>query len=163
MDNNFIISFTKTSLPYGWLGNMSPYPILYKKKEWRNTEALFQALRFSDENIRELIRQEKSPMSAKILAKSLTDKMYIQQLSDEDVGNMKLVTKLKIEQYPNLKKLLIETGDATIYEDVTKRGDKGSNLFWGAMRIDNHWQGLNILGNIWMEHRKNYMSSEKFI
>ena len=46
------ISFTKVSLPFGWLGNMSPFPILYEGKEWKTTEALFQALRFDDESIK---------------------------------------------------------------------------------------------------------------
>jgi predicted NAD-dependent protein-ADP-ribosyltransferase YbiA (DUF1768 family) len=65
-----IISFSKVALSYGWLGNMSPYPIIYEGKEWRTVEALFQSLRFTDENIIEAIRNEKSPMGAKMKAKS---------------------------------------------------------------------------------------------
>jgi predicted NAD-dependent protein-ADP-ribosyltransferase YbiA (DUF1768 family) len=64
-----IISFSKVALSYGWLGNMSPYPIIYEGKEWRTVEALFQSLRFTDENIIEAIRNEKSPMGAKMKAK----------------------------------------------------------------------------------------------
>ena len=64
-----IIAFTKVALPFGWLGNMAPYPVTYGGKAWRTTEALFQALRFEDESIREAIRQEKSPMAAKLVAK----------------------------------------------------------------------------------------------
>jgi predicted ATP-grasp superfamily ATP-dependent carboligase len=44
------ITFTKTSLPFGWLGNMAPYPIEYLEKTWRTAEALFQALRFVHED-----------------------------------------------------------------------------------------------------------------
>ena len=54
---------------HGWLGNMSPYPIEFNGKLYRTTEALFQALRFSDEEVIEAIRAEKSPMAAKFAAK----------------------------------------------------------------------------------------------
>ena len=45
------IAFTKVKLPYGWLGNMSPYPIKFGDDTYLTTEALFQALRFSDPEI----------------------------------------------------------------------------------------------------------------
>ena len=61
-----MIKFTKVSLPYGWLGNMAPFPVMYKGKKWLTIEALFQALRFEDEKIIEEIRLEKSPMGAKM-------------------------------------------------------------------------------------------------
>jgi hypothetical protein len=47
------IAFTKVALSFGWLGNMAPYPIVYEAKLYRTTEALFQALRFDDETIRD--------------------------------------------------------------------------------------------------------------
>lgn len=149
-----VITFTKTSLPYGWLGNMSPYPIEYNGKTWRTTEALFQALRFDDEQIQTLIREEKSPMSAKLVAKSNIGFMAIEQLSIADIDNMILCLRLKIEQHPELKQQLLDTGDALIIEDVTKRGDKGSNLFWGAMLVNGQWVGKNTLGMLWGELRK---------
>jgi predicted NAD-dependent protein-ADP-ribosyltransferase YbiA (DUF1768 family) len=147
------ISFTKVALPFGWLGNMAPFPIQYDGKEWRTTEALFQALRFDDDAIKELVRAEKSPMGAKLRAKGKAEHMIVKQLSEQDVENMKLCVKLKIEQHGYLQKELIETGDLPIYEDVTKRGARGSNLFWGAMLVDETWTGENVLGKIWMEVR----------
>jgi predicted NAD-dependent protein-ADP-ribosyltransferase YbiA (DUF1768 family) len=39
------IWFTKVNLPYGWLGNMAPYPVLHDGCSWLTTEALFQAMR----------------------------------------------------------------------------------------------------------------------
>ena len=150
------INFTKSKLPYGWMGNMSPYPIKFGDETYRTTEALFQALRFSDNDIKELIKAEKSPMGAKFVAKSRVDQMTIKQLSDADVDNMRLCVRLKVIQYPNLLKELLETGDVLIVEDVTNRGDKGSNTFWGAMLVGEEWIGQNILGKIWMQVRKEY-------
>ena len=148
------ISFTKVSLPYGWLGNMSPYPIEYNGKTWRTSEALFQALRFNDEQIREEIRLEKSPMGAKFKAKKYKHLMDIEPQSIQDVENMRMCVKLKLEQHPDLKRELELIGDLEIYEDVTSR-PRGSGLFWGAMKTDNGWIGENILGKIWMDAKKN--------
>jgi len=39
------IWFKKVAEPYGWLGNMAPYPITYKGIVWSTREALFQSLR----------------------------------------------------------------------------------------------------------------------
>ncbi len=153
---NNTIAFTKTKLPYGWMGNMSPYPIKFGEDTYRTTEALFQALRFSDNDIKALIREEKSPMGAKFVAKARVSQMTVEQLSDKDVLHMNLCITLKLIQHPNLVIELLETGDANIIEDVTNRGDKGSNLFWGAMLVDGIWIGKNILGNIWMNERKKY-------
>jgi predicted NAD-dependent protein-ADP-ribosyltransferase YbiA (DUF1768 family) len=64
-----MIAFTKVNIPYGWMGNMAPFPIVYEDKLWLTTEALFQSMRFSNEEIKELIRIQASPMTAKIKAK----------------------------------------------------------------------------------------------
>lgn len=149
-----VIAFTSVKLPYGWLGNMSPYPIKFGEDTYRTTEALFQALRFKDNDIKALIREEKSPMGAKLVAKGRVSEMYVKQLSDKDIMNMKMCLKLKLLQHPNLVTELLETGDKVIIEDVTKRGDKGSNLFWGAMLVDEKWVGENTLGKLWMGLRK---------
>lgn len=155
-----VISFTKVSLPYGWLGNMSPYPIEFGGKTWRTTEALFQALRFKDEEIQELIRAEKSPMGAKMVMNANSKYIVIEKHGVKDLMNMKMCLKLKISQHPKLVDELIGTGDLPIIEDVTKRGDVGGNLFWGAMLVDKDgtktWVGNNALGKLWMEIRETY-------
>ena len=92
-------------------------------------------------------------MGAKLRAKGKADKMVIKQLSEEDVTNMRLCVKLKVEQHTHLQKELLDTENLPIYEDVTKRGNKGSNLFWGAMLVEEKWIGDNVLGKIWMEIR----------
>lgn len=149
------IGFTKVSLPYGWLGNMSPYKIHFWGKEWRTTEALFQAMRFEDMEIREAIRLEKSPMGAKFKAKKHKDKMVIDLMGDTDKLNMKTCIALKLDQHPVLKKMLIETGSSLLYEDVSTRKNRKSSLFWGAvLNEDGSLDGENILGNIWMDERK---------
>jgi predicted NAD-dependent protein-ADP-ribosyltransferase YbiA (DUF1768 family) len=152
-----VIAFTKVSLPYGWLGNMSPFPIEYDGKMWRTTEALFQALRFNDDSIRELIREQKSPMAAKMIAKKNRELMSIVPLSEEDYLNMMMCLILKLKYHPALIDELVATGKSTIIEDVTLRGNRGSNLYWGALlNSKGEWIGENNLGKAWMHLRQLY-------
>jgi ribA/ribD-fused uncharacterized protein len=149
-----MIEFTKVKLPFGWMGNMSPFPIIYDGKRWLTTEALFQAMRFSDEAIKELIRAQKSPMTAKMIAKSKKVNYVVEPMSEKDVENMKLCVRLKLEQHQNLKTQLLATGDHYIFENIGTR-NKPRDLFWGAKMINGELVGNNVMGKIWMEFRNN--------
>lgn len=147
-----MILIRKVNEDFGWLGNMSPFPVSHKRRDFRTTEALFQALRFSDDEIVEAIREQKSPMAAKMKAKKHRDRMVVEPMSDADLDNMRLVLRLKLLQHPKLRAFLLATGDQEIVEDCTKR-PRGSGLFWGAAEANNQWLGENWLGRLWMELR----------
>jgi predicted NAD-dependent protein-ADP-ribosyltransferase YbiA (DUF1768 family) len=146
-----VILIKKVSDDWGCLGNMSPHPVEYNGKMFRTTEALFQSLRFDDEEIIEAIRAEKSPMGAKFKAKRFKSQMVVEPLSEQDLDNMRLCLKLKVEQWPQILEGLNNTVDE-IKEDCTKR-QRGSGLFWGAALVDGKWKGENWLGELWMELR----------
>ena len=149
------IAFTKVRLPYGWLGNMAPYPVIHQDIRWPTTEHLFQALRFMhDDPARELIRAKASPMAAKMEAKLHKESMAIWPRSNADVENMRMVLRLKLNTYPDLRKQLLATGSALIIEDCSAR-PSASGLFWGAARDyeSASWKGENTLGKLWMELR----------
>lgn len=160
-----IIAFTSVKKPYGWLGNMSPFPIVYDEERWNTTEALFQALRFrEDSHIREAIRAANSPMSAKFTATKNKGSMIVVRGSEEDFDNMRLCLRLKLEQHPHLVEELLGTGERIIIEDCSDR--KAS--IWGAqLRFslqDPHsgeWVGSNILGKLWMELRTSLRKKGK--
>lgn len=149
-----VISFTKVALPYGWLGNMSPYPVTFEGKTWRTTEALFQALRFGEKDpVREEIRLQTSPMAAKMTAKKNRERMVIIPQSAEDLALMARVLRMKATEHPHLATELLDTGDALIIEDSTRR-QNSSGLFWGAaLQTDKTWVGANHLGRLWMRLR----------
>ena len=153
-----IIAFTKVALPFGWLGNMAPYPVTYGGKAWRTTEALFQALRFEDESIREAIRQEKSPMAAKMVAKRHKSQMVVVPMGAADLDNMRLVLRLKLQAHPALRRQLLATGAARLVEDCSRR-PHGSGLFWGAALREGRWVGENWLGRLWEELRASLRES----
>jgi ribA/ribD-fused uncharacterized protein len=152
------IAFTKVSAPFGWLGNMSAYPVEYEGKKYRTTEALFQCLRFEDEDVIEEIREQKSPMAAKMIAKKHKEKMVVEAGSMKDVKNMYRVLALKLEQHPDLREMLLKTEDRIIIEDCTRR-DRGSARVWGAVLVDGEWEGKNYLGKLWMMLRNKLCES----
>lgn len=161
-----VIAFTKTSLPYGWLGNMSRHSVCSRRLGlFPTAEHLFQATRFPKKSeIIEEIRNELNPMRAKWLAKKHKEKFSITPMSNLDVDNMQFVLELKIEQHPDLKEQLLATGEEQIVEDCSKR-KHGSGLFWGAVKVlgmgENGlhpiigWEGKNVLGNLWMQIRED--------
>jgi len=154
------IAFTKVRLPYGWLGNMSPYPVTFQDIKWPTVEHLFQALRFSaTDPVRGLILACKSPMAAKFEAKKHIGKWIVAPRTEADVENMRMCLKLKLEDNPVLRGWLKETGNAMIIEDCSNRPN-ASGLFWGAARClpelssdGGWWDGENILGKLWMQLR----------
>lgn len=153
VNSNLIITFTKTKLPNGYLGNMFPSPIEYDGKIWRTAEALFQAMRFDDDSVREMIRNEKSPFGLKLKVKSITDQMSITPKGEQDIDNMRMVIRLKFGQYPELSEQLRSTGNAVLIEDLNKR-KSGNSTFWGAYLSNGQWIGENKLGELLMELRR---------
>lgn len=162
IENKNVISFTAVKLPYGWLGNMSPGVISYQEKEYRTSEALFQCLRFKDyPEIQDSIRNAKSPMAAKMIAKKEKKRLIdsgVVLLGDEDIERMMLCLKLKIEQVKGIKEMLLDTGDKILIEDISLRTNSQSNLFWGMFNIEDTWRGKNNLGNCWMKIRSGLSS-----
>jgi predicted NAD-dependent protein-ADP-ribosyltransferase YbiA (DUF1768 family) len=102
-----MIWIKKVAEAYGWMGNMAPYPITVEGKIWRTSEALFQGMRFDDEVIKEIIRKEKSPMAAKMKAKKYSNQMVVVPMSELDVDQMKKCVRMKFDQHPELKKMLL--------------------------------------------------------
>ena len=156
------LTITKVKEPGGWLSCMSPHPIQYGGKIFRTCEALFQWLRFQKHpEVQEIIIAQKSPMGAKMKARlnrNLLNRGEKWDETEEDIQLMKICLELKIEQHPNLKTLLFESGSAEIIEDCTTH-DRESARFWGAVKIDGKWVGQNILGKLWMEVREELKTS----
>jgi ribA/ribD-fused uncharacterized protein len=153
-----IISFTKVDLPYGWLGNMAPYRIAHEGKLWLTAETLFQSMRFADPAIQEIIRQERSPMGAKMKAKAHKNLYIITPMSDQYVQNMRTCLDLKFRQNEELKKALIKTAPNVIIEDIGNRNGE-RHKFWGAKRTSNgEWEGTNMMGQLLMELRSKLIA-----
>ena len=153
--------FKKVAEEYGWMGNMAPYPIKFDGKVWRTSEALFQSMRFDDDSVKEIIRGEKSPISAKLKAKKYKDQMVVVPTKELDVENMRKCVKMKFDQHPQLKRQLINTKDAFIYEDIGNRNGE-RHKFWGAKKwSESEGDGNNMMGKILMDLREEYLKEIK--
>lgn len=148
------ILITSVVEPNGWLSNMSPHPIVYEGVRWRTSEALFQAMRLENPEVREAIRQVASPMIAKNIARGYRGLRVVEATSPQDVENMRVCISLKLEQQKELlRRKLFFTGNSKIIEDCSSRDIRGNDLFWGAKRVEGGWEGDNWLGRIWEEMR----------
>ena len=150
------VVINKVAEEFGALGNMSRHPIEHGVV-WPRAEHLFQALRLSCPKLREEIRAINNPMAAKMRAKKLMkahpEELLVTPLDEADVDNMRRVLRLKLEQHPEVRALLLSTGGRLIVEDATRR-QRGSGLFWGAALKDGEWEGQNWLGRLWMRLRE---------
>jgi len=153
------ISFTKVSLPNGYLGNMSPHPISYGGVSYPTAEHLFQSLRFTNQDIIKEIISVKSPMAAKMIAKKNSNQMVVTPRSSLDIKNMLQVLFLKFSQHPDLNEKLLATEEEELIENCTSRANE-SGLFWGAAKDGDAWKGRNILGKLLNIVRSSHKNNE---
>ena len=140
------VIFHKTKEEWGELSNMcAGFPIVINGNTWLTSEALYQALRFPDHpEIQELIREQKSPMAAKMKSKpnrssSSRDDWDLVRI---DIMNWCLRAKL-VANFENFGEILRRTGKLDIVERSTK------DQFWGARETyEGLLQGRNVLGRL---------------
>ncbi len=150
------ILITKVKEPSGWLSCMSAHPVIHENQKYRTVEALFQMLRFEDyPEIQKEIRDCKSPFDVKCKARRERARLNRGEnwdYAESDRPLMKFCLRLKLEQHPDLKQKLIETGNAVLIEDCTKRNREAARI-WGQVKVNGKWVGQNVLGQIWMDLR----------
>lgn len=152
-----VVSFRRTSEPFGGLSNMaSGYPLMVNGIRFSTSEALYQACKFPDyPNLQRIIINESSPMTAKMRAKPFEDKVR-QDWFDVRVAIMEWCLCVKLYQHPNgFGELLLSTNGKVIVEDSWK------DAFWGAKRNGNFFVGSNVLGQLLMRLRSFWNENRK--
>jgi len=149
------ISFKKTTEKFGGLSNMAGgYSIVVNGIFIKSSEALYQAMKYTNypEIQMEIIKQN-SPMTAKMISKKYK-KNIREDWENIKVSIMKWSLRIKLcQNLDTFGNLLLETNNIPIVEESTK------DIFWGAKKVDNYYEGANILGRLLMELRelhKNY-------
>ena len=158
------IGFKGTKGEFGWLGNFSAHPVVYRGRRWRTTEALFQSLRFNRvleadfirrlwlcDNPRTCAREARQRFDFLVNEVRHPHLAFTERLCPGDIDNMRTVIRLKLAQHPALRRQLLDSGERRIFEDVTGRGER--HYQWGAARKGRNWIGNNRLGEMWMELR----------
>lgn len=137
------INFYLTDAPYGEFSNFASFPILVDGKVWPTTEHYFQGQKFAGTEHEEQIRLEISPMKA---ARMGRDRKRPLRSDWDEVKDeiMRSALHAKFTQHPELKSLLLATGEAIIVEHTE------NDNYWGDGRDGT---GRNMLGIMLMEIR----------
>ena len=112
------IHFYSTKNEYGEFSNFSNHPFSLDGKTWPASEHFFQAQKFEDENYREQIRLSNSPMIAARLGRSRAHPL---RADWEEIKNeiMLRAVRKKFESHPEIRALLLSTGDEELVEKTT--------------------------------------------
>jgi len=129
---------------YGEFSNFAPYSITIGKRRWPTSEHYFQAQKFSDPSDREQIRRAKTPSLAARLGRSRKKKLR-RDWESARVDVMRTAIEAKFGQHPELRQLLVSTGERRLIEH-TDRDD-----FWGD---GGDGSGQNMLGRLLMALRQ---------
>lgn len=131
----------------GFLTNFYPLPrpLLIDGREWFTTEHYFQAQKFitTDPVFAETIRLCKRPYDAWRMAKS-SDHVRRPDWDAIKEDVMRFALRAKFEQNPELRELLLATGEARLVEHTP------TDSYWGNGAVG---EGLNRLGELLMELR----------
>lgn len=137
------IFFYSVAEEYGEFSNFAPFPIKLDGKRWPTTEHYFQAAKFEDAKDREEVRRAKSPAIAARLGRDRKRKLR-RDWEAVKVAVMRRAVLAKFSQHPDLRHLLLATGDARLVEHTE------NDAYWGD---GGDGSGRNMLGRILMETR----------
>lgn len=159
LENDDLAIFKKTHEEWGEYSNMaSDFPIMINDTFIRSSEALYQALKFTDyPEIQIKIISEKSPMTAKMVAKPYKN-LVREDFEAKKIIFMKWSVRAKLlSNYEGFKSILLKSKNKIIVEESRR------DSFWGAKRQENNKLiGVNVLGRILMELREE-LKQEKEI
>jgi ribA/ribD-fused uncharacterized protein len=150
-----VISFRKTSEPFGGLSNMAGgYGLNINGTLIPSAEHLYQACRFpNNPEIQEAIISEPSPMKAKWISRKYIDNSR-PDWNITRVKIMKWCLRIKLSQnWEKFSGILAETQDKPIVEFTHK--DK----LWGATKEGETYVGTNALGRLLMEVREEFVKT----
>ena len=128
---------------YRFLSNFSNSPIKINNVEYKTVEHWFQSQKSNNIDEQISIREANTPAEAKSLGRRCHIRKDWQEIK---LKIMEEGVRAKFTQNPELKRLLIETGENELQE-----GNRWGDSFWGIDLKKN--EGLNRLGKILMKIR----------
>ncbi|TNF30338.1 MAG: NADAR family protein [Deltaproteobacteria bacterium] len=129
------VNFYSRSKPYGEFSNFALFPIMIEGKRWPTSEHYYQAMKFKDKKLQELVRTTEDPAAAAKIGRTRGPVRKDWHKVKERFMWPALVAKYT--QHDRLQKLLLSTGTQKIIEH-TKNDD-----YWGD---GGDGTGKNILG-----------------
>jgi ribA/ribD-fused uncharacterized protein len=143
------IYFYNIGEQYGEFSNFSLHGFELDGKYWKTSEHYFQAMKFEGTDYERQVREAPSPKDAATLGRRRDWPLRKDWESIKDDVMRRAVLK-KFQSHPELKELLLSTGDEPIVENAP--GD----YYWGCGKDGT---GKNMLGKILVEVR-TYLRAE---
>ena len=136
--------------PYGAFSNLYPRPIEFEGRIFPTSEHAYQAGKAQKPAVREWILSAPTPALAAMAAHGLYVWDVVPDWAKIKFDRMRAVLRAKFDQHPDLKDLLMSTGNARLVEAGTV--NNAVNRLWGE--VDG--KGENMLGVMLMELRSAY-------
>lgn len=136
---------------YYMFSNFASFAVKYNGLLWATSEHAYQAAKFEDKEVVDLIHKSLSSHDCKKIARVHKEK--INPIWDSvKVSVMEDIIRTKISMHPYIREKILETGDREIIEDSPK------DSFWGR---GPDFKGRNELGKVWMKMRSELHSKQQ--
>lgn len=119
-----ILDFYSTKDPYGEFSNFALFPVYVDDSWWPTSEHYYQAHKYEQPELINWVRAADTPMEAALRGRDPTipKRADWEQRKDEF---MEKAVNDKFTRYPELKNLLLSTGQSRIYEHTK------NDCYWG--------------------------------
>ena len=145
------VCIRKVADEWGILGNFARTPLIVDGVTFKNSEQLFQLMKFVDEEPVKAVYQAANP---KYTAKHWEKTHRRNDWGSIIVDVMKYCLKMKYRQSEEFCSSLLQTKGLLIVEDQTSFPKKTADT-WGTKLVNNEYVGPNLLGRLLMELRDN--------
>lgn len=146
-----VIHFYHKGEPYYEFTNFARYPVEMKGKTWPTSEHYYQAQKHAGTPLEEKIRQTERPREAFDLGRSQVGRHDWDKVKD---AVMREVVLAKFTQHPDLRVLLLSTGNALLVEHTE------NDRYWGD---GGDGSGKNMLGKVLMSVREQLAASQSIL
>lgn len=144
---NEIRFYKSNEKPYGVFSNLYRRTVIFEGVSYATSEHAYQAGKARKDNVREWILSAPSPSLVAMAAHGLYVWDVTPNWSKIKFDRMRAVLLAKFSQHDDLRKILLDTGNARLVESATVKNSV--NLEWGEV----NGKGKNMLGVLLMEVR----------
>ncbi len=145
--SNEILFYRSNEKPYGVFSNLYRRTIIFEGVTYATSEHAYQAGKARKDNVREWMLSAPSPSLVAMVAHGLYVWDVAPNWSKIKFDRMRAVLLAKFSQHEDLRKILLDTGNARLVESATVKNSV--NLEWGEV----NGKGKNMLGVLLMEVR----------
>ena len=141
--------------PYGIFSNLYPRPMKFEGKLYPTAEHAYQAGKARKPEVRDWILSAPTPALAAMAAHGLYTWDVTPKWAEIKFDRMRQVLRAKFDQHPDLREILLGTGQARLVEAGTV--NNAVNRLWGEVK----GVGRNMLGAMLMELRAEFSVTTK--